>query len=268
MKIDFITFITRYSSNYAEFLKYTCEKFMSGKHEIKWKCIESVGAEKLPRGYDCVAVAGETGHNSLNHGIAMNLAQNHIQSDYVIFIDADMAIVYKGWDDIVVNELDKHDCFGVSYGHPSKYSNFPTIYFFAFRSYILDKVKLDFTPKLKKGSDSPAKIKLKSEAKYFGKKPGHVLKCDTGWKLPLTIKGAGFSSNSMSMVNMKSKKSQLPFKDNNHKRICMQNPSHMSEWHYNGKLFTTHKQASRNHPITEGFGEAWKKRVELYIKNN
>lgn len=269
MKIDFITFITRYSSNYAEFLKYTCEKFMSGKHEIKWKCIESVGAEKLPRGYDCVAVAGETGHNSLNHGIAMNLAQNHIQSDYVIFIDADMAIVYKNWDDVIINELNENDCFGVSYAHSKKYRDFPTVYLFAFRSHILKKVKLDFRPKVKKGVDSPVRYKInKDEAKMFGMKPGSIIKCDTGWELPLIVKGAGFTSKSIPMVMMTSKKAQLPFENDKHKKLCMQKSGHMYEWHYNGKVFTTHKQASRVHPLKETWGDAWKRRIDLYIKRN
>ncbi len=268
MKIDFITFLTRYSADYAEFLKYTCEKFLSGKHEINWKCIESVGTEKLPDGYKCVVKAGPAGHNSMNHAVALNLAQKYVEHDYVVFIDADMAILHQDWDDIIVNELNNYDCFGVSYGHGSKYANFPTVYLIAFRSHILDKVELDFSPKLTEGKDSPIKYKVnKEEAKFFDMKPGSTIKCDTGWSIPLTIKGAGFSSNSMPMIFMGSEKSQLPFRDAKHKKICMQNPSHMCEWHYNGKLFATHKQASRNHPIDSGWGLAWKERIELYIKN-
>jgi glycosyltransferase involved in cell wall biosynthesis len=265
MKIDFITFITRYSSDYAEFLKYTCEKFLSGKHKISWKCIESVGAERLPQGYNCVAKTGEVGHNSMNHAVALNLAQKYIDHDYVVFIDADMAIVHKNWDDIIVNELNKYDCFGGSYEHGLKYNNFPTVYLIAFNSYILNKVKLDFSPKLREGKESPAKrIVNKKESKLFEMKTGSVIKCDTGWKLPLTIKGAGFSSNSMPMILMSSNKSQLPFENEKHKKICMKNPSHMCEWHYNNKLFATHKQASRNHPLDGKWGRAWKRRIELF----
>ena len=267
MKIDFITFLTRYSAEYAEFLKYTCEKFLSNDHEIYWKCIESVGTDRLPDGYKCVAKAGEAGHNSMNHAVALNLAQKYIEHDYVVFIDADMAIVHKDWDDIIVNKLNKYDCFGGSYGHGSKYANFPTVYLIAFRSYILDKVKLDFSPKLVKGKDSPAKhVVNKEEACFFEMKAGSTIKCDTGWRLPLIIKGAGFSSDSMPMVFMDSENSQLPFEDIKHRKICMQKPSHMCEWHYNNKLFATHKQASRNHPLDGKWGMAWKKRIELYME--
>lgn len=270
MKIDFITFLSRNSADYAEYLKYTCEKFLSGKHKINWKCIESVGCERLPKGYKCVAKAKNMKHNSLNHGTAMNLAQKYVEHDYALFIDVDMAVLYNSWDDVIINELNRYDCFGASYGHKLKYDNFPTVYFFAFRSHILNKIKLDFRPKLAEGKESPYRYALKDpkKAKIFGKKIGNVLKCDTGWKLPLIIKEAGFSSNSMPMVLMTSKKSQLPFENKQHRKICFQNPSHMSEWHYNGKLFTTHKQACRNHPLDGNWGNAWKKRIDLYIKRN
>ena len=268
MNIDFITFIGSNSADYADYLKGTCLTYLSGQHKIKWKCIESVGAEKLPKGYKCVAKAPNTGHNSLNHGTAINLALKYIESDYVVFIDADMAIVHDNWDKIVINELTQNDCFGVSYSHSKKYKNFPTVYLFAFRSYILDKVQLDFRPKVKPGVDSPVRYKInESEAKLFGMKLGSVIKCDTGWKLPLLVKGAGFKSKSMPMVMMGSKKAQLPFKDSAHRKLCMQKPGHMYEWHYNGKVFTTHKQASRVHPLDGTWGKAWKDRIDLYIKD-
>ncbi len=269
MKIDFFTFVGPNSADYAEYLKYTCETFLSGKHEINWKCIESVGSDRLPKGYKCVAKAGNMNHNSLNHGTAMNLALEYIESDYVVFIDSDMAIVYPNWDDIIVKELNENDCFGVSYGHAKKYRDFPTVYLFMFRSHILDKVKLDFRPKIKKGVDSPIRYNIdESEAKLFGMKTGNIIKCDTGWELPLIVKGAGFTSKSMSMIMMASKKAQLPFENGKHKKLCMQKPGHMYEWHYNGKVFTTHKQASRVHPLKGTWGNAWKRRIDLYIKEN
>jgi len=271
MNVDFFTFIGPNSADYADYLKYTCEKFISREHNINWKCIESVGAEKLPKGYRCVAKAPNMKHNSMNHGVALNLALDYIESDYVIFIDADMAILYSNWDDIIINELtNKYDCFGVSYGHSTKYKNFPTVYLFAFRSYILDKVKLDFCPKITKGKEAPLKIKLtKENAHYFNMEPGKILKCDTGWELPLQIKKAGFNKFiSLPMVSMKSKNSQLPFEDKNHKKLCMTKSNHQSEWHRKGKIFTTHKQASRTQPLNGTWGNAWKRRIDLFMKRN
>ena len=267
MNIDFITFIGQNSADYAEYLKYTCDIFKSGKHNINWKCIKSVGAEKLPNGYKCVANSGDFGHNSLNHGEAINKSLEYIDTEYVVLIDVDMAIVYKNWDDVIVKELNKNDCFGVSYSHSKKYKNFPTVYLFAFRSNILDKAPLDFRPQVVKGVDKPVHYKIsEDEARLFGMESGNVIKCDTGWKLPLIVKGAGFTAKAIPMVMMTSKKAQLPFENEEHKRLCMQKPGHMYEWHYNGKVFTTHKQASRVHPLKGTWGDAWKRRIDLYIK--
>lgn len=268
MEIDFFTFLAGTSTDYAEFLKYTADKFLSKKHKINWKCIESVDVNRLPEGYSCVAKAKDMGHCSMNHAAALNLAQEYIESDYVIFIDVDMAILYKNWDDIIVKELNKYDCFGA--GFPSslrKYRNFPSVYLFAFRSHILNKVKLDFSPKFLEGKSSISNYKLKEkEANYFGMKVGKTIHCDTGWKIPSTIIEAGFTSNIMHSVFMTDDESQLPFENDEHKEVCMQHPRHMSEWHYGGKLFVTHKHASRIHPLNTGFGKAWKKRVGLYIE--
>jgi hypothetical protein len=268
MKIDFITFIGRNSADYAEYMKYHCEKLKSGKHKINWKCIESVGAEKLPKGFKCVAKSGEAGHNSLNHSLALNLAQKYVENDYVIFADADICILYKNWDDIIIQELQKYDCFGASYNDKIKYKKFPNLYLFAFRSYILDKVELDFSPKLlKSGKICKTKVN-KKEAKIFGLKNGGILKCDTGWKLPKIIKPQGFKSKVLQAVSMKSKNRQLPFDNDRHKKFCLIHPTHHCEFHYNGKIFATHKQASRNHPISGIYGKSWVKRIELYRNKN
>ena len=273
MKIDFFTFLGPNSADYAEFLKYTCEKFLSGKHEINWKCINSVGCDTIPKGYKLVADAKNMEHVSMNHGAAMNLALKYIESDYVIFIDADIAILYKNWDQVIINELNKYDCFGGAFGSwLRKHRNFPSVYLFAFRSHILKKVKLDFLPKLIKDKRHTkkhiGKYKLnEKEAGYFNMEPGKSISCDTGWNIPFAIKKAGLTANSMNGLLMTAKKSQLPFEDAQHKELSMQRPRHMSEWHYDGKLFATHKHASRAFPINSGLGDAWRRRIELYIKN-
>ena len=246
MKIDFFTFLGPNSADYAEFLKYTCERFLSGEHEINWKCIESVGCDRIPDGYKLVAEAEDTGQVSMNHARALNLAQNYIESEYVIFIDADVVILYKNWDQVIINELNKYDCFGGAFANRlRKYRNFPSVYLFAFRSHILDKVKLDFSPKLLENKRHVYSYRLdKKEAGYFNMEPGKFIHCDTGWRVPVVIKKAGITSNTMSAVYITSKEVQLPFEDAQQKELCMQKSKHMSEWHYNGKLFASHKHAS------------------------
>jgi len=277
MNVDFITFITRNSSDYAEYLKFTAEERLSGKHNINWKCIESVGAERLPEGYECVAKSCDADHNSKKHAEAMNLALNYIESDYVIFIDSDVAILYHGWDDVIVNKLNKYNCFGGAYGESkdkfniSRYKKFPTVNFFAFRADILDKVKLDFYPFKDIKNKEPIfryNISNKKESKIFGIKRGKLFTCDTGWKLPLIFSENKLSSDYMPMFLMNSKYSQLPFEDNNHKKFCFKRVFCMNEWHYNNKLFATHKKLGRHHTLDGKWGTAWKRRIDLYIKEH
>lgn len=273
MKIDFFTFLGPNSADYAEFLKYTCETFLSGDHEINWKCIESVGCDRIPKEYKLLAEAEDMGQVSMNHGTALNLAQNYIESEYVIFIDADMAILYKNWDQVIINELNKYDCFGAAFGDRlKKYRYFPSVYLFAFRSSILDKVDLDFRPKFLENKRH-TKIHLdkhilnEKEACYCGMEPGQSIHCDTGYRIIFSIKEAGLTSNAMDAVYITSKEIQLPFEDTHQEELCTQYPKHMSEWHYNGKLFASHKHASGAHSLNSEMGASWKKRIEIYIKN-
>ncbi len=275
--IDFITFISRNAADYAEFLKKHCANLASKKHKIRWKCVESLGTDafapknkpqekvRLPRGYRCVAQAKDQRHNSMNHAAALNLALEYIESDYVVFIDADMAITYRGWDEVIVNELQENGCFGASYhSKESKYRKFPTVYLFAFRKEVL-KANLDFMPRLKKGKEAPARLTLGDEARYYNMKPGKVIKCDTGWDIPRQVKKAGFDGKGMPCYICTDKKSMLPFNDSNQKAKCRTKPTHMCEWHYNGKIFGSHKQACRSHPLGGEWGQIWKKRIELYL---
>jgi hypothetical protein len=267
MTIDLFTFLGPNSGGYAEFLKYTGEKFLSGEHKINWKCVRSVGCEKLPDGYMVVGKAGETGHVSKNHGAAISVAQKHIESDYVIFTDCDVAILHQDWDQVIINELNKFDCFGGTFGMLKKYKNFPSVYFFSFRYHILDKLTLDFFPKLQAGDHRLSKYQLsEEECNYLKMKEGSVIRCDTGWNIPFQIKKYGFTFNVMESVNMESKKSQMSFENKKHKKLCLRYPKHMSEWHYKGKLFAAHRHGSYGFPINSEMGNAWKRRVELYIK--
>lgn len=273
MKIDFFTFLTSFSAGYAEFLKYSCEKNLSKEYEIDWKCIESVNCERLPRGYKCVAKADDLGQGGMNHGAALTKAIDYIEHDYVIFIDSDVAIVYPGWDKVIVDELNNYDCFGGGYkqesGKVARYKNFPNVNLFTFRSYILDKVKLDFYPYKYIDIENKKRVYTfalnEKEAMLCGLNIGDHLKCDAGWKLPLIIKGAGFTGNSMPEIYMKSKHSKLPYLNEEQKNLCLKCGTHMSEWHYKDRLFATHRCAGRKRPIDSKYSKMWKERVELYM---
>jgi len=268
MKIDFFTCLGPNSAEYAEFMKYTSEMFLSGKHKINWKCVNST-CDRIPKGYQLVGNSEITGQVSMNHSKALHLAQKYIESEYVIFIDADVSILYKDWDQVIIDELNKYDCFGGAFVNGlRKYRHFPSVYLFAFRSSILNKIQLDFSPKLRKDNNKVCRLKLdKKNAFYCNMREGQSIHCDTGWRIPFIIRKAKLTYNVMDAVPIISSKIKLHFENKQQEKICKQKPRHMSEWHYNGKLFATHKHTSGAHALDSKPGMAWKQRVETYIKN-
>lgn len=270
MNIDLFTFLTSFSDEYAEFLKYTGNKLISGRHNINWKCIKSIGSTKIPKGYKCVAIPKDKHKAGMNHAHALKTALKFIESDYIIFIDSDVAILHKNWDDIIVNELNKYDCFGGGYkqetGIISRYKNFPCANLFSFRSYILDKVDLDFRPYNDKQNNAYKYHLNDIEANFCGKEKGSILKCDIGWRLPIIIKGAGFSGKSMPEIPMGSKFRKLPFVNSKQMKVCLTKCSlHMAEWHYKNRLFASHRGAGRKQSLYSKYSKMWKDRVEFYI---
>ena len=84
--------------------------------------------------------------------------------------------------------------------------------------------------------------------------------------LPRVFKEAGLTSKAMPAVCIVSEDIQLHFEDEQQKKLCQKKPKHMSEWHYNGKLFASHKHASSGEALNSKRGNAWKSRIDLYIK--
>ncbi len=270
-KIDVFCPITRNSSAYAEYLRKTGEALKSDKHVISWKAAESVNAERMPERFENIGKAGEFGQNSLNHAMALHKSMEHISSPYVIFIDVDVVISQKNWDDIVVQKLSTEgfDCFGFAWGNDEvrRYHRFPNVLFFAFKRDLLKKVDLDFRPALSKHNNEKVRKHMltKEEASYMRRRPRSIVKCDTGWLLPVTLGRAKCTGCHIPMVRSSSKARKLPFRNKKQRNIFKLRPTHMTEYHYEGELFGSHLQASRNIPFDSKYARVWRQRVHDYI---
>ncbi len=268
--IDVFTFLTRNSADYAELLYNSMEKLKSGNNNIHYKCVESIGCESLPVNWEIVdKIKVDQEHNCKNHAVAMHTALNYVESAVSIFIDADMCILYKDWDDIVLNELNKTPVWGTAFGDKSRqYHKFPNVFFFCFKKSLLKFVDFDFYPDITPGGESPVRktIEYDYEAKVYNKKVGEQVKCDTGYRLPMIAYANNIKSGYMERVLGGDRNSQLPYRDDKQKAICFEKCEHMAEWHYKRKLFITHKQASRNHPLNGKWGKIWKDRIDLYTQ--
>ncbi len=267
MKIEIFTFLTRYSAPYADLLQRSMEKLKSGDHKITYRYIESVGLDSTPTHWEYAGKAGEKGHNCYNHAEAMNKAITLLTGDVIIFVDADMCILYQDWDNVVVDNLIENDIWGTAFRDCDlQYNKFPNVFFFCFNRKVAEKVNLDFYPQIKKDSESPLRLRVDNEpdAKILGKRVGQHVKCDTGCFLPFICKD--YRAGYMPMILGKEKNSQLPYKDLDQWKKCQEKERHMAEWHYDGVLFITHKQASRNHPLHGVWGSIWFDRINIYAK--
>ena len=225
----------------------------------------SVGAEVPPKGW---AVAGKTGylsHDCYNHAAALNYAYEDTSAGITILVDCDICVLYHGWDQLVVNQCRRSKVFGTAYRKGANYQNFPNVFFFAFPIELKNVLDLDFIPSVSSG-ESPDRVVLSSsgQAKRYGKKAGDQLKCDTGYRIADQCYKAGIEGVAMECIEQTDKRSQLPYVNDRHREMCLEKPTHMAEWHYDGKLFCTHKQASRNHPLDGEYGKAWKQKIDEF----
>lgn len=277
MTLDLFTFLTKGGADYAEYIKSIAERNLSGKHQVNWKYVESLNLDRHPKGFQWVGKTGGEGeHSAMKHALAIHEALKHIEADYVLLMDVDVAIVYKGWDAVIIKKLRKFDCFGGAQAKTkskyvrNRYKEFPKANFFAFRSDVLTKVKLDFRPfyKDEKGEKRFILDELTKKQRKIAKVK-FELACDIGWQLPFVFYRKKLTYDYMPCYFMDSKHSKLPFVDEENAKLCMRVPRAMEEWHYRDELFAVHKKFSRHHNLYEdnrGRGLAWKERVDLYLK--
>jgi len=274
--IDIITYVHK-TEDYANLMRRSCEIFASKENTFHWKCIKSNIDQKPIKDWETINVSNSEEYGlrgSTCHAIALNKALTYAKSDYIIVADADIAILYPEWDKQVIHIL--HDIGIQFYGFEppceSRRGNqsFPCVFFMAFKRKILDDLQLDFKPDVDENEKCKRyQIDTPEKSHIFNKHIGDSVKCDTGWKIPIIAKkyssavipymGQRITSN-ISYTRI------LPYKNKEQERICMQNPTHMAEWHLKNKLFGTHKQAARVHPLNKGTGKIWKDRIDVYTQ--
>lgn len=203
---------------------------------------------------------------SSTHALALNQAinQNEDIVYIIVVIDADVAILYNGWDQVVRQQLAKNCCFGFNRHN----TNFPSVFFFSFKRPFLGIRKIDFLPDVdrKDGEETTKKyiITNEKEAKYRKQTVGSEVKCDTGYMLPMQFRGCGFGLECIPNTSKFAKMFHFTTND----PYCKANPWHMCEWHYNNVLFGTHKQACRNHPFYDKYGKIWRNKIASYVGAN
>jgi len=79
--IDFICPLGCNSADFMEHLMFWANKMSSGNHEIRWKCVKSVGCDRIPKDTVCVGSAPDFKINTLNHAAALDIAARSVDAD-------------------------------------------------------------------------------------------------------------------------------------------------------------------------------------------
>ena len=97
----------------------------------------------------------------MGHGEALNLLIKKIDTPYGVILDADATFLKRGWDEILINQLDDKvkiiGCPPVK--NPIKPIDFPSVYATLFDTEIFKSLKIDMRPKslkeaIEKGRDT------------------------------------------------------------------------------------------------------------------
>lgn len=94
----------------------------------------------------------QSAKGSMGHGEALNLLIEKIDAPYGVILDADAIFLKRGWEDILINQLDdKTKIIGCPpVKNPIKPSDFPSVYATLFDTETFKSLNIDMRPKSQK----------------------------------------------------------------------------------------------------------------------
>lgn len=244
-----------------------CNKFMrhlqSNKHEIRYKGILGGVSGFKVEGVDIIAsVEAQPGPGDMTHTAVLEEAMNHIEADYTLISDSDVAVLCQDWDDICVREI-TGNIAAIGFKIPDvRCKTFPCVRFCMFDSAKLVECKPNFRPVLSKGPrQRPVHgIPNENDSKYLGTARMYM---DTGWKMPVAFFEKGYRGLVMPYLLLK--KSKIPpLNEEQRKRMGGKILGH-EEYYWNDKLFAVHKGQ-----VKRGFNPSglWESRIIAYAKEH
>jgi len=158
------------------------------------------------------------------HGANLDYLTSFFETDYCMILDQDIAFLYRGWDTLLLSELNEHTiAIGTEAPDELLWKNTPFIHALMYDRQIFQDLKINFL-KDHKSNDKYERIHWENAA-IWGKKEGTIYK-ENGYKIPLIIN------------------------QNNHFDTKVLKPlieADLTEWYYSkeGVLILSHKKASR-----------------------
>lgn len=268
--IDFFTFVDKNTIDYAEFLWQCCDKLKSNKYHINWKYFSIKKVDKYLKHFPVSYTFNCDCNDLLCHGMLLNKACDYSTADYTILCDADVALLYKNWDEVIINELENNDLFGFGNDRKDMFwrvVSIPLPTFFCAKKEIIRNSEIDFIPSLRsEDSLKREKVLTKEDEIITGHKKGKWIKCDTGYKIAELVYRNKWKSKLLEI----SENSKLPLPNNLKEKIVYSyltktQKDKMREWIYNNELFGTHLSLSRKIEFNSIESKIWRSRIERYL---
>lgn len=196
-------------------------------------------------------------HGSLGHGFCLDELLKHMDSEYGMFVDCDVAFLEKNWDTKLISMLEGNNVVigaGTALNH-HHYYNFPFTIMSLFKVSPMKEVGISFMPKLQD------LVLTEEQSEIFGRNPGDIIHLDTAWEMPYKLKTNGYDGIALKLVTPRDEtKSDIKF---------MTNDMRGEEQQLDGVPYFSHVGRSQsrsfsNNPIVI----KWRARVEQWLKRD
>ena len=198
--IDFFSVIGKNGKMCSSFLYQLIMKLRSKEYSISFKAMMS--SRNPPPEWEVQEFIPKLAHTSLNHTTGVNTIKEHVNSEYLIVSDVDMAPLCQDWDKKIINRMCELgvDIFGVDHWSSTRtYAGFPIVTFFIVQTKVFLKTNCDFRPVYqlypnKRGMGCNLMvIKNEEQSKIYQRPIGFELLQDSGWQMPKTFKELGYT---------------------------------------------------------------------------
>ena len=195
---------------------------------------------------------------SLGHGKCIDALLRHMNFEYGMIVDCDVAFLEKNWDIKLINELcgNKAIIGAGTEKHHHHYYNFPFTIMVLFKTAPLREVEISFMPLVENGVLT-GKTLSEEDAHIFGRNVGDKIKLDTAWQLPLKLKSNGYDGVALPLLSPR----------NNDKNLKFLTPDMRGDEHQlHGEVLFTHMGRSQGRDFYNDVNVVrWRNRVAQWL---
>lgn len=275
MTIDVFCTTGENGAAWAAVLRRSMLRLAGGEHELRFKQITMFDIRDPADGWTVVDHVDfkrfASADVSVAHGVALNRVASLSDADMTLFVDSDVVVTRRHWDDIVVDELCRDPgvgAMGVGYAPTGHQRSFPNAIFMMVRTALLKEINLDFRPVL--NGDKIARLFLPDdEADLLGIDRGRTVKCDTGYHVPLAFLQKGYRGIVIPFVDAISSDAKIPIDSRKRVVSARKNLAGFAEHHWNGDLFVAHMTLSRRPDSSPdgSRGRYWIERLRIFFRS-